>query len=48
VGKHTRELIWVLSAQHCDGFGTSVDDNCLPSGDVSFGAAPFIVTTPES
>lgn len=48
VGQHTRELIWVLSAQHCDGFGTSVDDNCLPSGDVSFGAAPFAVVRPAT
>jgi hypothetical protein len=46
IGQHTRELVWVLSAQHCDGFGTSVDDNCLPAGDVSFGVGPFTVTAP--
>jgi hypothetical protein len=36
-----------MRAQHCDGFGTSVEENCLPAGDLSFGVAPFTVRTPE-
>lgn len=46
IGEHTRELIWVLSATHCDGFGTDMEENCLPAGDVSFGTREFTVTTP--
>ena len=32
VGAHTYEVTWVLSAQHCDGLGAVVEENCLPAG----------------
>jgi uncharacterized delta-60 repeat protein len=44
-GTHTAEVVWQLAATHCDGFGTSTTDNCLPAGPVSFGVRTFTVTT---
>jgi uncharacterized delta-60 repeat protein len=46
VGEHVVEVVWVLDAMHCDGLGVSVADNCLPAGDVSFGARPINVASP--
>jgi hypothetical protein len=37
VGEHSVQLAWILSAQHCDGLGTSLEDNCLPAGEVPLG-----------
>jgi uncharacterized delta-60 repeat protein len=46
VGAHTVEVVWVLHAMHCDGLGTSVADNCLPAGNVSFGRRSVTVAAP--
>jgi hypothetical protein len=46
VGEHTLELFWVLSAQHCDGLGAVVEENCLPAGELPFGVRPVTVTQP--
>jgi hypothetical protein len=45
-GEHTREVIWVFSAEHCDGLAPNRDENCLPAGETSFGVRPLTVTTP--
>jgi hypothetical protein len=34
-GHHTHELIWILSAQHCDGVTTDEAESCLPAGEFS-------------
>lgn len=47
VGEHTYEPILVMSAEHCDGFGTDPFLQCLPEGEVSFGLRPLSITTPE-
>jgi len=47
VGDHTFEPILVLSAEHCDGFGTDPELQCLPAGEVSFGVRPLSITPPE-
>jgi hypothetical protein len=47
VGDHTFEPILVLSAQHCDGFGTDPELQCLPAGEISFGVRPLSITPPE-
>lgn len=46
VGEHTFEPILVLSAQHCDGFGTDPELQCLPAGEVSFFERPLNITPP--
>ena len=46
VGAHTYEVTWVLSAQHCDGFGTVVEENCLPAGELPIDGGPLTVTPP--
>jgi hypothetical protein len=46
VGAHTYEVTWVLSAQHCDGFGTVVQESCLPAGELPIDGGPLTVTTP--
>ncbi|MGH3079852.1 MAG: hypothetical protein ACRDNH_01790 [Gaiellaceae bacterium] len=46
VGDHTLQVIWVLSAQHCDGLGTVIGKNCLPAGELDTGVRPITVTTP--
>jgi hypothetical protein len=46
VGAHTYEVTWVLSAQHCDGFGTVVQENCLPAGELPIDGGPPTATTP--
>lgn len=48
VGEHTREVIWVLSDQHCDGLAPIAEENCLPAGEVSFFPRPLIVTPPAT
>jgi hypothetical protein len=45
VGAHSYEVIWVLNAQHCDGFGTVVKENCLPAGELPIDGGPLTVTT---
>jgi hypothetical protein len=47
VGDHTFEPFLVLSAEHCDGFGTDPELQCLPAGEVSFGLRPLSITPPE-
>ena len=46
VGEHTYEVTWVLSAQHCDGLGAVVEEDCLPAGGYSIDGDPLTVTTP--
>jgi hypothetical protein len=46
VGEHTYEVTWVLSAQHCDGLGAVVEENCLPAGELPIDGGPLTVTTP--
>ena len=46
-GHHTYELIWVLSAPHCDGLSTDFDVSCLPAGEFSMGVRPADVSIPE-
>ena len=46
VGAHSYEVTWVLSAQHCDGYGTVVEENCLPAGELPIDGGPLTVTTP--
>ena len=48
VGAHTYEVTWVLSAQHCDGLGAVVEDNCLPAGEVGIDGGPLVVTGPRT
>ncbi len=48
VGEHTFQIFVVLSAEHCDGISTSVEENCLAAGEIPFGPLrPFTVTTPQ-
>jgi 5-hydroxyisourate hydrolase-like protein (transthyretin family) len=44
-GDHTVQIIWTLSAEHCDGFTDVEAYSCLPSGDVSFGTRHFVVAS---
>jgi hypothetical protein len=46
VGEHSYEVTWVLSAQHCDGLGAVVEENCLPAGEIPIDGGPLTVTTP--
>jgi hypothetical protein len=46
VGDHTFEVIWVLSAQHCDGLAAVVEENCLPAGETPLGVRPIPITVP--
>lgn len=43
VGRHTSTMYLRLSAEHCDGLGTSPDDNCLPEGEFTWSHATFEV-----
>ena len=47
VGEHTYEVTWVLSAQHCDGAFTVVEESCLPAGELPIDGGPLTVTTPS-
>ena len=47
VGTHTYEVTWVLSAQHCDGYSTVVEESCLPAGELPIDGGPLTVTTPR-
>ena len=46
VGDHTLQVIWVLSAQHCDGLAAVIEENCLPAGELASGVRSITVTTP--
>ncbi len=46
VGAHSYEVTWVLSAQHCDGYSTVVEESCLPAGELPIDGGPLTVTTP--
>jgi hypothetical protein len=35
----------VLSAQHCDGFGTVVHESSLPAGELPIDGGPLTVST---
>ena len=48
VGEHTFELVLVLTAQHRDGLGVVVEDNCIPAGETPLGVRPIVITTPET
>ncbi|MCY0934843.1 hypothetical protein [Streptomyces sp. H34-S4] len=44
LGPHTNTVYFTLKAQHCDGFGTVVEENCLPAGTFAFSSdTPFTV-----
>ena len=45
-GHHTHELIWVFSAEHCDGTSTDFNAACLPAGEFSQFVRPTDVATP--
>lgn len=47
VGHHTYQLIWALSAAHCDGLSTEEAESCLPAGDNPLSLRPFDVSVPE-
>ena len=47
IGQHTFEPVVVLSAEHCDGFGSDEALQCLPAGETSFGVRPLAITRPE-
>ncbi|KAA1418919.1 hypothetical protein F0U44_10610 [Nocardioides humilatus] len=42
-GKHTVQVRWHLSAQHCDGLGSVEAENCLPAGDLLWATRAFKV-----
>ena len=46
VGAHSYEVTWVLSAQHCDGYSTVVEESCLPAGELPIDGGPLTVTPP--
>ena len=46
VGAHTYEVTWVLSAQHCDGFSTVLEESCLPAGETPIDGGRLTVTKP--
>jgi hypothetical protein len=45
IGEHTWTLVWVLSAEHCDGLTTSPADGCLPAGENVFPTRTLTVVT---
>ena len=44
-GEHTRELRWVLSAEHCDGLTAVREESCIPAGEVSLGGVQLVTAT---
>ena len=47
VGTHVLQPFVVLSAEHCDGFSTNEELNCLPAGEIPFRPArEVVVSTP--
>jgi hypothetical protein len=46
VGDHFVEIFLILTAQHCDGFSTDAELNCLPAGPSQFVGHPVSVTKP--
>ena len=47
IGDHFIEASLVLSDEHCAGFSTDPEVNCLPAGETLFFPHPVTVTTPE-
>jgi hypothetical protein len=45
-GEHTRELIFSLSAMHCDGLSPDAELNCLPAGETTLFPRPINVVNP--
>jgi hypothetical protein len=43
VGEHTVEVYWELSAMHCDGLGTVIEENCIPAGESKRNTVAFEV-----
>ncbi|MFE2286720.1 hypothetical protein ACFXDJ_21440 [Streptomyces sp. NPDC059443] len=44
LGPHTSTVLFTLKAEHCDGTGTVVADNCLPAGTFAYSSGlPFTV-----
>ena len=46
-GHHTSQIIWVLSAAHCDGTSADFDASCLPAGENAGALRPFDVSLPQ-
>lgn len=45
VGDHVIQVFWVMSAEHCDGFGAG-EENLLPAGEVPYVTNTFKVIAP--
>jgi hypothetical protein len=46
IGEHTFNLVWVLSAEHCDGLTDVRAQGCIPAGENIFPARTLTVMTP--
>ena len=47
VGDHTFQVFIELSAEHCDGFDTDPELNCLPGGEIAFSPPrPLTISRP--
>jgi len=44
VGDHVVDSYLMFSAMHCDGLAASLEENCLPAGEVYYSSVPFTVT----
>lgn len=44
VGDHVVDSYLLFSAMHCDGLAASLEENCLPAGDVYYASMQFSVT----
>jgi hypothetical protein len=46
IGQHTFNVVWVLSAEHCDGLTTDRALGCIPAGENIFPARTLTVVAP--
>jgi len=44
VGDHVVDSYLMFSAMHCDGLAASLEENCLPAGEVYYSSVQFTVT----
>ena len=44
VGDHIIDTYLLFSAMHCDGLAASLEENCLPAGEVYYSSVQFTVT----
>lgn len=44
VGDHVVDTYLLFSALHCDGLAASLEENCLPAGEVYYSSVQFTVT----